>query len=58
MSVWEPHYGIAPITGLVLEVVMGVVVGSSWRLYVGLGAKSGTSGSNRLIACAINSNSI
>ena len=41
-------YRLAPITGLVVEVVVGVIVGNSWRLYVGLGAKSSTSGSTRI----------
>ena len=41
-------YGLAPITGLVVEVVVGVIVGSSWRLYVGLGSKSITGGSTRI----------
>ena len=41
-------YGLAPITGLVVEVVVGMIVGSSWRLYVGLGANSSASGSTRI----------
>ena len=41
-------YRLAPITGLVVEVVLGVIVGRSWRLYVGLGASSSASGSTRI----------